>query len=1052
MTKNSTLKSLALGAIGALVASGVSVLPANGAGLADTSFISLSPSTGTEYSVLASTGGSTFNMVANEASTLTTGNIKFLVSDPSGVVEPTSNTTATAVAEVVTVSSAITAGDTTKASFSAGVGTAGRITFTSQKSTPEPHALEVGSLVEFSSAITLLGLTTSATVSANVPLLVTAVGAGTFEVQAEASFAPGTAVDGLTVSATANVTVLRSPRTVTNTYVVDSGIASSSTNETLELTAVGDVTRDVTVTAWKDANNNGLIDSNEYVSPTRTVKFVKASEVTVETSLAVVPGDLNLTAKIKTTPVLNGQQTPADTVNAAFNRQDSAKTFYAPNGSGDTATWNDITKEWSVVVSLASGSSVVASTTSAAADTSSGLVGPTNEDKVSLSKTSGSAVITITTTNSHHVRVGDKLTLTTGVAEFNVQLAVASIPASNKITLNAATASGAIVAVSSASYDVTTYGSSGNQLTFVDRAFAGEYSAQATLKGVLAGTKTTVQAVSASSADVQFNTVGSASVQGSADGSAIIVKKGTLTVPVTLSVLDADEAAVTAGRPVSVSFTTAVSGVKVNDKTGAQTLTTDAAGNVSLTVTSPAGVVGLMTISATAENIASGTFQIEWVAQSYSMVDLAGTAAALGESATRSIVAGGNVAMDLSVMDQWFAPAPAGDYRVVVTGAGTTQGVKALVDGKASIVVTDNGFQDPMTTTLTLQKLTSGVWGAVAGKTTTLTTDINKATNAVVLAANGSSLYGTEADLSSPVAAKALVAADYRLTTATRPAYATKVVVSGKVQNAGTSVGVEGAEVTLTGPSSVLFSNGNVDKLSSITVVTAQDGTFSVDMYSTTAQKDTVITVASLGKSSTTKVTFTGNTTAGVGTSLVITAPETVAPASTLQIKAKLSDTFGNAVGSVPVRVTYTGPGIAFGALPTAVDALGELSFSVLLGGGDTGTITVVVSYDQNGDGDYVDAKDLNTTKTITVGAAAVAAPSADQKVNAGSFKGFVAVYAKGYKGQRLSAKIGNDWVIVNSLASDFVRVTDFTGAGVAITVKIYIDRVEVASIPLTTK
>ena len=82
---------------------------------------------------------------------------------------------------------------------------------------------------------------------------------------------------------------------------------------------------------------------------------------------------------------------------------------------------------------------------------------------------------------------------------------------------------------------------------------------------------------------------------------------------------------------------------------------------------------------------------------------------------------------------------------------------------------------------------------------------------------------------------------------------------------------------------------------------------------------------------------------------------------------------------------------------------------------------------------------------------ALVVAPSA-QKVNAGSFKGYVAVYAKGYEGQRLSAKIGNDWVIVPALKSRFERITDFTGMGYQIRVRIYIDRVLEATINLTTK
>lgn len=72
--------------------------------------------------------------------------------------------------------------------------------------------------------------------------------------------------------------------------------------------------------------------------------------------------------------------------------------------------------------------------------------------------------------------------------------------------------------------------------------------------------------------------------------------------------------------------------------------------------------------------------------------------------------------------------------------------------------------------------------------------------------------------------------------------------------------------------------------------------------------------------------------------------------------------------------------------------------------------------------------------------------------VNAGSFKGFVAIYAKGYEGKRLSAKVGKDWMVVPVLASNFVRVTDFTGAGVEISVRIFIDRVQVGTFPLVTK
>jgi hypothetical protein len=80
---------------------------------------------------------------------------------------------------------------------------------------------------------------------------------------------------------------------------------------------------------------------------------------------------------------------------------------------------------------------------------------------------------------------------------------------------------------------------------------------------------------------------------------------------------------------------------------------------------------------------------------------------------------------------------------------------------------------------------------------------------------------------------------------------------------------------------------------------------------------------------------------------------------------------------------------------------------------------------------------------------------SSSQKVNAGSFKGYVAIYAKGYEGQRLSAKVGNDWVIVPGIPAannNLYRHVEYVGADVDVAVRIYIDRVLIDTINLRTK
>jgi uncharacterized repeat protein (TIGR02543 family) len=73
-------------------------------------------------------------------------------------------------------------------------------------------------------------------------------------------------------------------------------------------------------------------------------------------------------------------------------------------------------------------------------------------------------------------------------------------------------------------------------------------------------------------------------------------------------------------------------------------------------------------------------------------------------------------------------------------------------------------------------------------------------------------------------------------------------------------------------------------------------------------------------------------------------------------------------------------------------------------------------------------------------------------KVNAGSFNQVVAIYAKGYEGQRLSAKVGDDWVVESSIKGGFIRITDpVNRIGKPLKIRIYIDRKLVRTIDLVT-
>jgi hypothetical protein len=59
----------------------------------------------------------------------------------------------------------------------------------------------------------------------------------------------------------------------------------------------------------------------------------------------------------------------------------------------------------------------------------------------------------------------------------------------------------------------------------------------------------------------------------------------------------------------------------------------------------------------------------------------------------------------------------------------------------------------------------------------------------------------------------------------------------------------------------------------------------------------------------------------------------------------------------------------------------------------------------------------------VTADGSTTSSPVIERKVNAGVFKNFVAIYAKGYKGQQLTAKVAGRWLKVDSLSSNFVRV-----------------------------
>jgi len=308
-------------------------------------------------------------------------------------------------------------------------------------------------------------------------------------------------------------------------------------------------------------------------------------------------------------------------------------------------------------------------------------------------------------------------------------------------------------------------------------------------------------------------------------------------------------------------------------------------------------------------------------------------------------------------------------------------------------------------------------------------------------------------------------------------------VVNGTVVDAN-GAGVPGAPVTLSGTGFQFVKNGGtVYSIDSISFAANEAGAFSVRGWTHVASAaGNVVTVTSGDKTSTIKVKSAipagNNTTSVANLKFSWDFPASVAVNTTYAVTATLTDKWGNPLSGASLG--FTGFAAAqFNASSSEVlkttDKNGQATVFLRSLKDVTGLAAVGATfkaYDLDGT-----TNDLTTLPgvvlTDVVGTVwdeslwsntlesrfsfltSVEATTAGQKVNAGSFKGYVALYAKGYEGQRMSAKVGNDWVIVPSVpaaTNDLFRAVEFVGAGVDISVRIYIDRVLLATIPLLTK
>ena len=386
------------------------------------------------------------------------------------------------------------------------------------------------------------------------------------------------------------------------------------------------------------------------------------------------------------------------------------------------------------------------------------------------------------------------------------------------------------------------------------------------------------------------------------------------------------------------------------------------------------------------------------------------------------------------VADDWEVASPRTNQRLVAFWVGDSKFSASasvsfpVVAGSANVVMTPSPAASTGSTTLRItlqsQDLDTLLWSNVDSNTVTV--DVTDKADAFT----SSKTASVSASISYAVASAK---------------YSWSGTITGYSANVGASV-----VVSATG---LFFKDTTNDKIAADTI-TLRSGAAGIFTFQAAGAKAGTYTVSmAIGSSVTTSQVIIDAAGADAGKTITFDTTS-INAGSTKVITGTLVDANGNPVhtsGSATIAVTYvpTGnAGIPIGTMPAETDADGEFSFTVLTGASDMGTATVTAVYYK--DGTATALKDVLTfTQAVTVGGSAT--PVSDQKLTVGSFKGFVAIYALNYTGQKLSAKVAGKWLVENNL-SRFERVVRLTGAAIPIVVDLYIDGKFVRTENIVTK
>ena len=401
------------------------------------------------------------------------------------------------------------------------------------------------------------------------------------------------------------------------------------------------------------------------------------------------------------------------------------------------------------------------------------------------------------------------------------------------------------------------------------------------------------------------------------------------------------------------------------------TTTTDADGAIAFTA-SGTGKTGDVVVIKVEALKANGTYDTDSSNTTVTYETAAATTLVntdlSGSGAVVKTTKGGSYTLNYVVLDQFLQPwVSTSTYQVkLAPSAGASFLYFAPVSaGKASQVIVDNSTAvGNYSITATLEKLNtvSNTWT----QSVLTAAAVNIYVNAVVPATLTAVAKSTVA---VATITKTLVTADLRADNSTNSSvligYGTaKQAISGVVTDA-TGAAVAGAPVTVTGAGLAFVVNGLVYSVGTATVNADANGAYSVDVYSNTAGKPSVV-VTSGAATKTVAIEFSGVTTTANTNVVTIDVPTSVQVGRAVTITVKIVDKFGNPVVGLAPTLTLTGVGSLSSTAPAATDKTGVTTVQFVAGANDFGDATITAKYTGK-DAAGADAV-VSVVKTVTVG------------------------------------------------------------------------------------